>query len=501
MADVTENPPLASYYAALVGSVAGWSERALHLAFLVPALAVVLGTYRLALKVTRFPLLAALATLLTPGVLVSATSVMCDTMMVAFWVWAVVLWAEGLDPFKPSYLLAAGVLITASALTKYYGAALIPLLAAYSLVRLRRSGWWMFFFLIPVLTLGAYEIWTAHLYGHGLMGAAATFAATQRETQQGSTIARTLVSLSFAGGCAASALALSPIVWPWKRLLAGILPSVFAAFALIFESVPFGMRVGGEYAAHSLKVHWMLTSMQLTLCILSALAMVALAIAEVWGHWRDATSWLLALWVLGTLYFAGFVNWTVNARSVLPLIPAVGLLVFRRLERVPQVLPPRASFFGAVAGLTIAGVIGLLVTISDFTWANSAREAAHLVYKKTRAERGRVYFVGHWGFQYYMQALGFTPGDELQYKLSPGDIIVVPMNNTELARTPRGIVLSRQEELELLKHNIAATMSVDLGAGFYSSMWGPLPFSFGPVPPERYELLRVSRDNGASAAK
>src|SRR5437763_15786889 len=39
MSEVTQNPPLASYYMALVGSVAGWSERALHLAFLLPTLA------------------------------------------------------------------------------------------------------------------------------------------------------------------------------------------------------------------------------------------------------------------------------------------------------------------------------------------------------------------------------------------------------------------------------------------------------------------------------
>ncbi|MGD1214445.1 MAG: hypothetical protein ABR861_05610, partial [Terriglobales bacterium] len=37
MADITKNPPLACYYGAAVGQVAGWSERAFHLAFLVPA--------------------------------------------------------------------------------------------------------------------------------------------------------------------------------------------------------------------------------------------------------------------------------------------------------------------------------------------------------------------------------------------------------------------------------------------------------------------------------
>ena len=56
-----------------------------------PALALVVGTYRLGLRCTRLPLLATLAALFTPGVLVSATSVMCDTTMAAFWIWAVVI--------------------------------------------------------------------------------------------------------------------------------------------------------------------------------------------------------------------------------------------------------------------------------------------------------------------------------------------------------------------------------------------------------------------------
>lgn len=143
MADVTKNPPLACYYGAAVGRIAGWSERAFHVAFLVPALALALGTYRLAKHFTPFPLLAALATFLTPGILVSACSIMCDTMMLALWVWAMILWIEGLQPRKVWYLAGSGVLIAASALTKYFGASLILLLTAYSFARLRRLGHWI----------------------------------------------------------------------------------------------------------------------------------------------------------------------------------------------------------------------------------------------------------------------------------------------------------------------------------------------------------------------
>src|SRR5436189_6454534 len=44
--DFMQNPPLASYYIALVSALAGEDEPALHLAFLLPSVAVIGGPYR-----------------------------------------------------------------------------------------------------------------------------------------------------------------------------------------------------------------------------------------------------------------------------------------------------------------------------------------------------------------------------------------------------------------------------------------------------------------------
>lgn len=133
-------------------------------------------------------------------------------MMVALWVWAVVLWMEGLEPLNKAYLLSAGVLIAASALTKYFGVALIPLLLAYSLIRLRRLGWWAAFLLIPIVALIGCEVWTAALYGKDLIAEAMKFSRHQHRYQQGSAVASALESLSFAGGCTISALLLIPVL-------------------------------------------------------------------------------------------------------------------------------------------------------------------------------------------------------------------------------------------------------------------------------------------------
>src|SRR4029077_2680670 len=105
-----------------------------HFVFFLPAIAAIWGTHRLARHFCDRPLLAAGATLFTPAFLVSSTTLMCDTLMLAFWVWAVVLWVEGMERDNFWRLAGSGVLIALAALTKYFGACLIPLLVAYSFI-------------------------------------------------------------------------------------------------------------------------------------------------------------------------------------------------------------------------------------------------------------------------------------------------------------------------------------------------------------------------------
>src|SRR3972149_4343940 len=134
-----KNPPLASYYIALVALSAGFGETSVHAAFLAPALATAVGTYVLAQRLTDRPLIAALASIATPGFLVSSSTVMCDVMMLAFWVWAVVFWMKGLEEDRPLYLALGGFLVAAASLTKYFGISLIPLLALYSFLKGRKG--------------------------------------------------------------------------------------------------------------------------------------------------------------------------------------------------------------------------------------------------------------------------------------------------------------------------------------------------------------------------
>src|SRR5262245_44528998 len=163
-----QNPPLCSYYIAGIAFFAGLGEVVQHLAFLAPAIAAILGTAALAKRWCRQPIMAGLLTLFTPVFLVSATHVMCDVMLLAFWTWAIHFWVSGLERNTVFSLVLSVLFISAAALTKYFGVSLIPLLLTYTLWQQRRFSFAVLWLILPLLVIVVFELTTKAKYGHYL---------------------------------------------------------------------------------------------------------------------------------------------------------------------------------------------------------------------------------------------------------------------------------------------------------------------------------------------
>jgi 4-amino-4-deoxy-L-arabinose transferase-like glycosyltransferase len=473
MFEVTKNPPLASAYLALVISTFGESEVWLHVAFFAPAIAAVLGTYALAQRISAFPFQAALALLATPVFLISSTTLMCDVLMLAFWIWAVVFWIRGLDTQRASLLALAGLLAGLSALTKYFGIALVPLLFAYTLARTKGRDWrWLPWFLIPIAFAGIFEWATRAFYGHGLLSEAFGYTQENRSASLSTFGIKGLAAISFAGGCCAIILICAPLLARFRTWVWGILGAVVVA--LLLWSFPLVSNPSRQ-SALGFAAQW-------SLFLLAGAAVLALPIIEIKRR-RTAETWLLVLWVLGTLGFCVF-NWTINGRSILPMAPAVAILLLRRIDDQGG---PRRSFRWCLgAGMALS----LVATFADYRLAASARAAVKEIGQRVdTSPKPAIWFQGHWGFQYYAQANGWRPLDSQQSQPQSGDLIVLPVNNTNLLQIPPERV-ERLFTTELAVAPWITTMSRSLDAGFYSDQRGPLPFAFGVVPAEKYYILR-----------
>jgi 4-amino-4-deoxy-L-arabinose transferase-like glycosyltransferase len=471
---------LTCYYIALVVAVFGWSEPALHLAFLLPALAAAGGIFSLARRFTRHPLWAALSAVLTPVFLISATTLMCDVMCLAFWVWAVVTFEKGLERNRWKWLLTAGLLAGLATLTKFTGLALVPLLAFYGFARQRRFGRWLAALFITVLFAAGYEWITRRLYGQGMLLAAGTFASEDRSGAQGGLWEKALIGLGFLGGCFLPVLFYLPMIWSRRLATLGLVLLVPCVAMLFWQPhfKPLLVQNGHLRPGMFLEVAGLLAG---------GILILLLAGADFW-HRRDADSMLLVLWVLGLVTFAVVLNWTINGRSLLPALPAVGILLARRLDnRGPQSQPIHRAWL--VVPALLAAALSLKLTQADARLADTNRLAAQQLWVQYHTPGNTVWFEGHWGFQYYLEKQGGKAIDLNDPKKASGDILIVPANASNLYEPPMELV-NLVAKVDYLPDAHAAIMNNLAGAGFYASVHGPLPFVIGRIEPDRFYVFR-----------
>lgn len=502
MAEIQQNPPMVSYFIALITFLFGWDEISLHLAFLLPAVGVIWGTYRLAGHFCQRPLLAALASLLTPVFLISSTSIMSDTMMVCFYVWTLVFWLRGLGKVSHLLLLVAGLLLAMSALTKYFGITLIPLLFAYSLAKFRGLHRSMFYLLLPVFILVGYQWLTTNLYGFGHLSSAASYAVDHNVLEWSTRLSKNLISLAFLGGGIASIFFFIPVIWPRRSWLVGmgiVLPSV--ALILLLMGTLFGLelRSGNE-------INWGVV-LQLTFFISAGVHIIGLTVFDLWKE-RNADSLLLVLWMLGTFCFLTYFNWTINGRTILPMVPVAAILFVRSLDRRWPAKGsndqlPAQSFAPYVLPFLFAAGLALAVTWADYKLANTQRTAARVIVEdlnqynqagiiggQFKKNPPRIWFQGHWGFQYYMEALGALPLDFYKQEMMAGEFLVIPDNNSNTRLPPQAFSFIKEFQLPASRW-LGTMQKLPVGAGFYATVWGPLPFVAGNIPTEKYWLYRL----------
>ncbi|HUA64884.1 MAG TPA: glycosyltransferase family 39 protein [Alphaproteobacteria bacterium] len=488
------NPPLLSYFFAVVASIFGWTEIPLHVVTMGFAFAAAAGIYSLAKMWCGRPLLATIIAIFTPAFLVSSNTLMCDVPMLAFWVWSVVvfeaacaaaslnwlpaeLWAVADEHLRPTMarsnwlFVLAGLLAGLAILTKYSAMMLLPLLAAMGVLRLRKPGWWLIALIVPVIFIACYELLTAKLYGHGLIFASERYARAFQYAFPGGHTAKMMIALSFAGGSFLPVLFLAPWLWHWRTWVIGgtaILGGLIGAFALYNPGVvePW-YSAGWDRGGFRLEV---------ALLVTAGVQLILIAAVDLW-HRRDPGSIALFLWMIGVFFFAGVLNWGINARSFLPACPVAAILTVRRLEISNGMFKLPLSL---VAPISFAVFVGLSLVFADFQTANAMRSFARHIATKYRPDGHQLWIEGHAGFQYYLQVLGGKSVDIERSTLMPGDVVAVCWNtgnNVPMAPGTVGTVDAFQSDPASWM-NLSGQNEYGV-AGFYGADVGPVPFVIG----------------------
>jgi hypothetical protein len=236
-----------------------------------------------------------------------------------------------------------------------------------------------------------------------------------------------------------------------------------------------------------------LQAVQLVLFVATGIGILALGVAE-YLRQRDGRTLLLAAWIVGTFLFASCFNWTVSGRNILPMAPAVGILLARRIGPVGGRLTVMPA-----AALAVSLGLSLWVVAADASLAAAARQTAAEVTARYGTGR-KVHFQGHWGWQYYLQKMGAFPIDFRNAALAEGDAMVVPTYGTNIRSLPTsGFYLVESIFPPLLGK--VSTMDAVLGAGFYVSQKAALPYAFGPVTPAKYDVFLFFPAEAAPVAR
>ncbi|MDO8684803.1 MAG: hypothetical protein Q7N50_15170, partial [Armatimonadota bacterium] len=299
-------------------------------------------------------------------------------------------------------------------------------------------------------------------------------------------LTKALVGLTFVGGTIITIVFYAPLIWLRKGILVGVVLTV--VFAL--TTIGIGKIGFFSYIDDSGAILWVAVAQQAIFAV-GGFSLLALTITDLFRH-RDADTGLIFLWVVGTIIFASLINWTINARSILPMAPAASIIIVRRIEQLAALkgakLWPRLAL-----PLIPALIITFWVTWADFQWANEHRKSAKVICTKYKPAATKLMFLGHWGFQYYMERGGAESLDILRTYILPSDLIVVPPNNTNVSPTFKKKEAYLYDGVVPGTARWLSTMDPRSGAGFYSDLWGPLPYSFGLLAPEPYIIIGVHK--------
>jgi hypothetical protein len=197
---------------------------------------------------------------------------------------------------------------------------------------------------------------------------------------------------------------------------------------------------------------------------------------------------ILFLWILAPMAFIILFPPFPAVRHVLVVIPAILLMlgIFIR-ERVPN----RALYVAVLFTFVAGGVISL----SDWEYADVYRVQASRIRAQLRPTSS-IWFLGHWGWQWYAKKAGMKEFDTQRTHLREGDLVIIPelVRKQELLKEHESLLVKKFEiTVEPTPLSFIRTMSIWPWGGYYAfSIEGnSLPWTITAQALEKFSIFEV----------
>ena len=414
--------------------------------------------------------------------LLPAFNLMLDVPALALAVGAVSLFWKSIEGNRPGLMLAAGFAAGLAMQTKYTGV-VAPILILILAILHRRWLWGILAGLLASMLFLSWEFFLLYRYGasHFLTALSGHPALNAREppilwglwlltlvggvgfpiatyllsgSRRSSWLATASVALTVCAFWTASRVSLPPGPVPDV----GEAPAAFLIYALLGGVLvaTFGISLRTRFTGHTL------------------------------GEWSGEDrryDLFLASWLVVEIVLFFVLSPFPAARRVVGLCLVLTLIAARVLAGAQGAAskPQRVARMGVCWGV-FCGLMFYAVDLSD---ARAQRRSVENVQKWIQAqpESGTVWFVGHWGFQFYAQGWGMKPVIPGSSSLAEGDWLVVPEG---IARQAVQLDAQRLSQVALIEERSRLPWS-SLPA-FYA---GPFPLAKQNSPHIRVRVFQV----------
>ena len=490
------HPPLKFYYHAAILAVvfrddpfrSEWLEEVLHLSYLPFVWIIALSAYGLCdyFEVRPWPVL--VLWLFGPGFL-PGQNAMLDVPSLALGLASCALVARYLLSRRTGLAVAAGAVLAAALLTKY-STAIVWIVLAYWLWLERASVRGTAAVLLPgVFAVLLWGVVSYVAYGtvHPLM---VLRGVPGQVGAQSPGMTNVIDSIVFLGGAVPGVLLL--LALRGGRSLLVLLTAVAAALGLFTIRRPELNVVGSvrDLSRENLVWWFVLATAGAALVVAALLALIRFR-REDPVHRRRL---VLVVWFFAGLILGSAAAPFVAMRRVLDAALTGSMLLFASVDQAENGLVRRWLTFAVVPlALLVNTFLGYTAAISDYELAAVYPKYAAIMARDQLKFTNKAWCYGYWGWMFYAERNGlkrYVPGRE---EPADGDMFVWLDVVAKPAVIPESLRTRLRQLFKEYQWGNAPLrmMSKQAGAGYYSNVWGPLPYAWSQVPVETLQAAVV----------
>jgi len=486
------HPPLQTYFLAAVLHFAGegpGKEWIYHTCDLVYALLAVASMYFLSARLVARPLWPSVALACCPLFMVMQHNLMTDLPTLSFWLASVTAFVWAVDSGSRGLYLASSVFQFFAMFVSYHSVALAPLLGFYQIRKKGRPAGWAAL-AAPVTVMALWFALSSFHYHRFLLSGTADYLQLREWNALSVLGSKLLALLEYQGW-----LILFPasLLYLFARALSGRLIALAS--------------VGAAYCAWAIAPSYrgldkliFIVGLVTGVFVLGHMAGLA---ASTWKRFHSHPQFdrveaeFLSLWYFGVVAISLFAFTEGSARYIMPLIPPVLIVFFRRLELM-EIEEYRKSSRAVLTAAVVANGSLALSVAWGLILSRADLEAARVYPPLARAFAGiadgmPAYYAGEWGFRYYMSQAGIKQLPRDDSAVRGGSFVAMP--KLAIPYDPPAALKGMMVPVETIACDVKTPIRLidsSVPAGFYSTGWGWLPFSLSRGHLEALEVLQVN---------